>query len=282
MQLKPSVEKITVPADELPPHLAPKDWMIDAPPLGDWAKRFYAEYVSITDEKELIDHLLEVRRRAWAVYQYRCIASFLFVNYNLREMYGAEWYQGILDRVNSGQKFLDLGCAFGQTGRDLVYDGAPQENIISGDLREEFWELGYDLYRDRHKFHAEFRQGDVFDPEYLADYDGQIDIVHVSSFFHLFDIPEQKAIIHRLMRLVSSKRGSIIFGRQMGNTIPWFRKHPFRRGQGLYQHSEESFKAMFESVAPGKWDVQAWLTKRDVPADNGGFRGRLRFIITRL
>jgi|SRR5579862_1490444 len=283
MHLKRPVKKVTLPVDKLPPQLAYKDWMVDTPPLGPWAKEFYAEYVGITEEKELIQHLLEVRRQAWEVYHYRCIASFLFVNYNLREVYGQEWYNDVLQRVNSGQQLLDLGCAFGHTGRNLVYDGAKEENIISGDLREEFWELGYQLFRDKDKFHGRFRQGDIFDPQYLAEFDGNIDIVHTSAFFHLFDLPGQEAIVRRLSRLMSSKPGSVIFGRQVGNTIPCYKKHPLRPGQGLYQHNEETFKAMFESVAPGKWDVQTWLTtRREQPADNGGFQGRLRFIITRL
>ena len=284
MHLKTSVPRFVLPADELPPRLAYKDWMVDTPPVGEWAKEFYSEYVGIKDEKELVEHLLEVRRQAWEVYRYRCIASFLFVNYNLRDAYGKEWYDGILERIKSGQKLLDLGCAFGHTGRNLVYDGAEQKNIISGDLRQEFWELGFQLFRDREKFHAPFLQGDILDPQYLTEFDGQIDIVHTSAFFHLFDLPFQKAIVRRLTRLVSLKPGSVIFGRQVGNTVPAFKKHPLRPGQGLYQHSEESFRAMFESVAPGKWDVQTWLTtrKESLSDDNGGFQGRLRFIITRL
>jgi SAM-dependent methyltransferase len=281
MQLRVAVKKVTVPDDELPPRLAPKDWMVDKPKLGEWAKKFYAEYVGIMDENELTEHLIEVRRQAWEVYKYRCIASFLFVNYCLRDSYGAEWYDDILKRINGGQQFLDLGCAFGHTARNLVYDGAAQENIISGDLRQEFWDLGYELFRDRNKFKGTFHQGDIFDPDYLSEFDGQIDIVHVSAFFHLFDLDEQKAIVRRLLRLVSSKPGTVIFGRQVGNTIPSYKKHPYRAGQGFYQHNEEGFRAMFDSVANGKWDIQTWLTTRnDEPADNGGFQGRLRFIIT--
>jgi hypothetical protein len=190
---------------------------------------------------------------------------------------------------------LDLGCAFGHIARNLLYDGAPDGNIISADLRQEFWELGYQLFRDRETFHGQFHQGDIFDPQYLVQLDGRIDIVHTSSFFHLFDLPSQQRIVERLMKLVSSKPGTTIFGRQVGNIIPRHYQHPTRGGL-LYQHSEESFKAMFEDIAPGQWDVQVWFTEhKDFKADTNkdsrkektdeaihGRVGRLRFIITKL
>ena len=175
------------PTELLGPQVDINQWLAEQPTVGEWARKFYREYVGIADEEELKDHLIEVRALAWNVYKYRCVASFLFVNYNLGESYGREWYEDIIQRVKRGDKFVDLACAFGHTARNLVYDGAPQENVISGDLRQEFWELGYQLFRDREKFHGVFHQGDIFDSNYLQEYNGKIDIVHMSSFFHLFE-----------------------------------------------------------------------------------------------
>jgi len=259
-------------------------WLAEPPMVGDWARQFYREYVGLGDEEELKKHLMEVRDLAWKVYQYRCVASFYFVNYNLAEGFGQEWYSGILERVKQGKKFLDLACAFGHVARNLVYDGAPQENIISSDLRPEFWELGYQLFRDRERFHGEFRQADIFDPTCLDDYNGKINILHTSAFFHLFDLERQKRVVHVLLRLLSTKPGTTIFGRQAGNTVPEFRTHPWRPSDyGLYAHNAESFKSMFEEVAGDGWDIKTWLiTKPDNVAPNGGTYGRLRFIITKL
>jgi hypothetical protein len=266
----------------LPPRQALNDWMLETPVIGPWAAEFYRSYVRIEDQDELTKHLLEVRQLAWSVYKYRCIASFFFVNYNLREVYGQEWYEGLLGRLRGGGKLLDLGCAFGHSARNLVFDGAPGENILCGDLREEFWELGYKLFKDQDTFTAKFYQGDVFDPAYLEEFNGKVEIVHASAFFHLFDYPHQQKIVRRLTGL-ASKPGSIIFGRQVGNTIPCYIQNPVRPKQGLYQHDEESFRHLFETTAPGKWAVNVWLTPRkDRKADNGGYMGRLRFIITRL
>src|SRR5579864_6179079 len=120
-----------LPADKLPSLCMRKDWMAEPPAVGDWAKEFYSQYVGIDDKDELVRHLMEIRSLAWEVYHYRCIASFFFVNYNLRETYGDDWYAGILNRLLHGEKFLDLGCGFGHTARNLVYDGVSDQNIFS-------------------------------------------------------------------------------------------------------------------------------------------------------
>jgi len=259
-------------------------WLAEPPTVGDWARKFYREYVGLADEEELKQHLMEVRESAWKIYQYRCVASFFFVNYNLGETYGQEWYSGILERMKGGDKFLDLACAFGHVGRNLLYDGAPQENIISSDLRPEFWELGYHLFRDRETFYSKFHQADIFDPTCLEEYNGQINILHISAFFHLFDLERQKRVVRALLRLLSTKPGTTIFGRQAGNTIPEFKTHPWRPSDyGLYAHNAESFRGMFEEVAGEGWDVKTWLvTKPENQANNGGLYGRVRFIITKL
>lgn len=277
-----NVQKWVVPADTLPPKLDLKDWLVKTPTVGTWAQRFYKTYAGLEGD-ELTRHLLEIRRQAWEIYKYRCVASFLFVNYNLEEKYGGDFYDDILRRISCGDRFLDLACGFGNVARNLVYDGAPEENIISADLRREFWDLGYQMFRDRDRFNGEFHQGDIFDKDYLQDLDGTIDILHTSAFFHLFDVAQQQKILRRVLKLISSKPGTIIFGRQAGNTSPYqVLKHPLRPGRGLYQHNEESFKAMIEEVTD-EWDVQVWLTPQmDSVYENGGRIGSLRFIITKV
>ena len=260
------------------------EWLAEPPIIGDWARKFYRDYVGIADEEELKRHLMEVREAAWKIYKYRCVASFFFVNYNLGEEYGWDWYKGLVERVKGGDTLLDLGCAFGHTARNLVYDGAPQENIISGDLRAAFCKVGYQLFRDKEKFHGRFYQGDIFDPNYLEEFNGKFNIIHASAFFHLFGLQHQTKIVERLLQIATIKSGTIIFGRQVGCTIPRYLQHPLRLGEGLYMHSEESFRQMWESVvAPGEWDIKLQLVPRTgVVADNGGAKGRLHFIITKL
>lgn len=277
------------PYDIIAPKANLNEWLVEAPPIGDWARKLYREYVGITDDEELKQHLMEIRADAWAIYQYRCVASFMFVNYNLSDTYGGDWYQStILERLrNEGALFLDLACAFGHTARNLVFDGVNDAQIVSADLRREFWELGYKLFRDRDKFHGKFFQGDILDEEYLKEWEGKFDILHVSALFHLFNVEDQKKIMRRIINLLSKKPGSVFFGRAAGNTIPQYKINPIR-SQGLYQHNEESFKEMFaETVRGEEWDVKVILRtdfhgRPDSVDEIGGKRGGLRFMITRL
>ena len=277
------------PFEVLAPKANLNEWLVEAPPISDWARKLYSEYVGISDDEELKQHLMQIRSEAWQIYQYRCVATFMFVNYNLADFYGHEWYQSkILDPMRKeGAMFLDLACAFGHTARNLVFDGVNHEQIINGDLRQEFWELGYKLFRDKDKFHGKFYQGDILDEEYLKEWEGKFDILHVSALFHLFDLDDQKKIFRRIVALLSKKPGSVCFGRGAGNTIPRYKIHP-ARSQGFYQHNEDSFRAMFADVVPQEgWDFKVTLRtnyrgRPDSVDEFGGKRGHLYFVVTRL
>lgn len=52
-------------------------------------------------------------------------------------------YPEVLERVKHGEKFLDLGCCFGQELRQLVADGAPSANTYGSDLWGGFFSVGY-------------------------------------------------------------------------------------------------------------------------------------------
>jgi SAM-dependent methyltransferase len=270
------------PVDILQQHINYDEWFAVAPVVEPWARKFYREYAGISDEEELKKHLMEVREAAWKIYKYRCVASFFFVNYNLGGAFGEKWYSTIIERLKDGELLLDLACAFGHAARNLVYDGAPVENVISGDLRQEFWDLGYQLYCDKDRFHGVFFQGDFFDSSYLQEYNGKFDMIHNSAFFHLFDLPDQHKIVKRLVQLLRDKPGSVLFGRAAGNTKPCLRQHPSRPGQVFYQHNEESFKEMWDKAAGDGWNVKTGFHTRPENIQNGGLAGRLVFIITKL
>jgi ubiquinone/menaquinone biosynthesis C-methylase UbiE len=69
-------------------------------------------------------------------------------------------YPDIIKRLKDGQAFLDIGCCFGQVIRKLVYDGVPSENIYGADFREDFIELGHELFRDKATLRTKFIIGD--------------------------------------------------------------------------------------------------------------------------
>ncbi|KAF9734977.1 methyltransferase domain-containing protein [Paraphaeosphaeria minitans] len=56
-----------------------------------------------------------------------------------------------------------MACCFGQGIRQLVADGAPPENIFGCDLRKEYVELGYQLFRDHGRLHGQLLTADIFE-----------------------------------------------------------------------------------------------------------------------
>lgn len=51
----------------------------------------------------------------------------------------------------------------GQDLRRLAVDGAPTANMYATDIIGDFWDLGYDLFRDRDTMKAEFIKADILD-----------------------------------------------------------------------------------------------------------------------
>lgn len=159
-------------------------------------------------------------------------------------------YRLLQERLLSEQKLLDLGCCFGQDIRKLVADGAPGQNLIGCDLHQGFVDLGYDLFRDRDTLASKFIVGDILTSQFDGDQEnpfqklqGKIDIIHASSFFHLFPLAAQLLIAKRLLQLLRPIPGSLILGRQTANIKP-----------GVYSHGSR------DHTQPGMWrhDVGSW------------------------
>lgn len=111
-----------------------------------------------------------------------------------------------------------MGCCFGQEIRRLAADGAPSENLYGSDLRPEFFELGYEFFRDRDTLKSKFIAADIFDPNSaLKELDGKIDILYAGSFLHLFGYEQQLEVSIRIAKLLKEKPGSLLVGRQVGN-----------------------------------------------------------------
>lgn len=133
----------------------------------------------------------------------------------------------------------------------MVADGAPAQNLIGCDLHQGFLDLGYDLFRDRDSLASRFFAGDILTPDFdnnnigspFHDLRGKIDIIHVSSFFHLFSLPTQLLIAKRLLKLLRPGSESLILGRQTANIKP-----------GVYTHGNH------DQTQPGMWrhDVGSW------------------------
>jgi len=192
-------------------------------------------------------------------FPYPCIGMFRFLNMNSPS---SPYYPEIIQRLKNGEKLLDLGCCFGQELRQMVFDGAPAENLYGSDLRMDFMELGYDLFLDKDKLTSQFIAADVFDPESdLKQLEGKIDIIQSSSFFHLFTWDQQVELGKIVVKLLKPQPGSMIFGRQVGNKTP--AEYPRRQGEGTrYRHDAASWNKLWMQIGEEtgtKWHVEAEL-----------------------
>jgi len=189
-------------------------------------------------------------------------------------------YSEILERVKSGDKLLDLGCALGQELRHLVsihtyihttpkpprlhppagllnrqlknrqvHDGAPSTNLYGCDLTADLINVGYDLYNDHTTLQSQFIVSDIFDnkSDLVTRFTGHFDIINAMSFFHLFTWDQQIVIAKRIITLLRPRPGSLLVGRQVGKIR--HSEDPEAEGSLIgYYHNEESWRAMWEVV----------------------------------
>lgn len=145
------------------------------------------------------------------------------------------------------QIFLDLGCAFAQDIRRLVADGVDSSKCFGSDLRLDFMELGYELFRDKETLQSKFIEADVFDDNSsLNELNGTVDIIGASAFFHLFDWDQQKIVAHRVVKLMRPQKDSLVVGIQVGHQEPG--ETPGRTGGTRYRHNLESWRRFWREV----------------------------------
>lgn len=149
---------------------------------------------------------------------------------------------------------MDLGCCFGQDIRKLAFDAGTSANLIGSDLEASFLSLGYELFLDSDNLQATFIPGNVFDDNFLEQYNGKIDIIYLGSFLHLFNGERQKTAIQQLQRLLAPRAGSMVFGRHLGaDKGGEFRMESI--GWDLYRHDHETISDIFKQPGNGNEDV---------------------------
>src|ERR1700761_8160460 len=159
-------------------------------------------------------------------------------------------YQEVLERIKHGEKFLDLGCCFGQEIRRLVFDGAPSVNTYGSDLWEGFLSIGYELFKDKDRLQTTFIAADVFDDSSpLTTLAGQMNIIYTGAFFHLFNLEDQEKIAIRIIQLLAPQPGSLIVGRQSGSEISGeFSRSGDVNARKSFRHNEQSWKELWDRV----------------------------------
>ncbi|KAJ5675616.1 hypothetical protein N7462_008513 [Penicillium macrosclerotiorum] len=222
------------------------------------ARKLLENYSHIPPDK-VVDHVNDLRDRAFAVFPYPCIGAFRFLDMSICQ---SPVYPEILERLKSGQKLLDVGCAVGQELRQLSFEGVPSENLYAADLRRDFYDIGFDLFKDRDHLKSEFIEADIFDTnsDLVKQLTGKMDIVNAASLFHLFDWSQQVAAVKQAITLLRPEPGSLLIGRQAGRRDPI---HSDGNGAALlrYRHDATTWQKLWKEVERDtgtKWDVQAW------------------------
>ena len=190
---------------------------------------------------------------------YPCIGELRFLEFTAATHPS---YQEILLRLKSGETFLDAGCCLGQYLRKLVFDGAPSSVALYGiDIVPAFFDLGYELFRDREKMFATFAVADLTQMSVpsIDRFRHRINIIRAQSLFHLFTLEVQKMIAQHLVALLKPEAGSIIVGSQMG-TQEAGNHRGLSKDTTVFIHSLHSFGEFWEDVGTAtgsKWEVVA-------------------------
>jgi SAM-dependent methyltransferase len=228
---------------------------------------------------DVFKHVVEVRDEAWKIFPYPCIGQFRFLEAGLTD---CEEYGEVIERLQKGQKLLDMACCFGQTIRHLVADGAPSENIYGCDLQSDFIELGYKLFQDRDKIRAKFLIADIFDASSpLKDHERTFDIVYTGSFFHLWGLQKQKEVSKAVALLLCPRSGSMIIGRQIGALEAAEKSSATGT---MFRHNPESLKTLWKEIGDDlgmKFTVEAHLKALNDHHFEGGDTRRIYFSIRR-
>ncbi|GCB21217.1 hypothetical protein AAWM_04102 [Aspergillus awamori] len=250
------------------------------------ARTILAEYSKIPEEK-IIDHVKQVRDRAFAVFPYPCIGSFRFLDISICN---SSAYSEILSRLkDTSDIYLDLGCAMGQDIRHLVHQGAPQSQIYGSDLYSKFIDLGYELFADRDTLSCEFITSDIFDDssELFQRLGERVDMINAASFFHLFDWDTQVKLAKQVMKLMKPKPGSIVVGRHVGDYNAG-ELEAKELGSNIWRHDLDSWRRLWEQVGREtgtEWKVdvtgEEWKGITKV-AHNGETTFKMQFVVRRV
>ena len=166
-----------------------------------------------------------------------------------------------MSRLKDGQKLADLGCGIAQDVRQLIFDGAPAENVFGVELEEGFNELGYALFLDEQRLQSKLLVADLFDDNSeIKQLEKRMDIVYTSQFFHLFGWETQVEAGKRVVRLLNPKSKSLIIGYQAARVeAEEVHNTPTKEGK-MFFHNPTSFQKLWDEIGDATdtaWNVDA-------------------------
>jgi SAM-dependent methyltransferase len=234
------------------------------------------EYSKIPSD-EVDEHISTLRDLAWNLHPYPSIGMLLFLDLGVcgddlplsgpsspsdpeAVKYVKLAYASIIKKLQSGGKFLDVGCMFAQDVRKLVYDGAPVDSVYGTDLREDYFEHGYELFKDEAIIpHDHFIKADILDTESLnlKFLERKLDVINSTHVIHIFTYEDQILFLKRMIGMLKDEKGTMIIGRMTGNDESGYHlpqggaaaRVTTKSGSGIWEHNVESFRELWEKVA---------------------------------
>jgi hypothetical protein len=206
---------------------------------------------------------LTQRDLAWDIRAYPCTGVGAWLVPQLCKL---PVYQEILKRIKDGEVLIDVGCFIGHDLRRLAFDSAPStsNNLYGVDIVSH-WNVGYEMFRDKESFKAQFIEADILSAPGsvpgLSLLKGRVDIISTLQVIHQWDWDGQIRAFKALIGFSNPQAGSMIVGNQIGN--PKAQEVTLKSlGVPMYRHNPESFKKLWgqiESETGTKWETQAWM-----------------------
>ncbi|KAF1978387.1 hypothetical protein BU23DRAFT_524983 [Bimuria novae-zelandiae CBS 107.79] len=247
---------------DLKPFGYPVDSIWDAELLEvpEHARRLLEEYSSIAPT-ELMVHINKVVTHIPAQYPYPCLGHYRFLDI---QTVRSPAYSEILTRLTQGETLLDLGCCIGQELRQLTFSDAPSSSLYGADICAEFFNIGYNLFRDRDTFSATFLQADLFEPtSALTMLAGKIDMIWTASVIHLWDWEKQQAALPVMFRILDTAPAPLLAGRFMGFSEPGdYIFESKGKEESFYRHNDISFRKLFTEASQG---YEGWELEVEAP-----------------
>ncbi|KIJ57167.1 hypothetical protein M422DRAFT_198577 [Sphaerobolus stellatus SS14] len=253
--------------------------------------RLFKQSTGLHDDEHLKKHILKIQAEAYESFPYPCIRLFTFTQLAVTEypLYHEMLKHGL---YQSNALLIDVGCGFGNDLRKLVADGFPAHKVVATDVNSHLWQIGHRLFcSNTRTFPVKFVQADVFDDRALSlqtpvfparpdlravhtltQLKGHGTIVTLQMVFHLFDQRTQYELAHRMATLLSPMPGSIMVGRQMGDTTP---RNLMLGQKPHFLHNVQSWERMWATIfPPGTVELQTALV--ELPTHiKGGSTGML-------
>jgi SAM-dependent methyltransferase len=208
--------------------------------------------VSNLDFVLLRHHLTAIKRdRAWSISPSEFVGQFAFTVPNIQNH---PKYREVLARLNRGHTLLDLGCGFGQDIRKLIVDGVNPGTIVGVDIEEGLIACGYEYFQDGDTLSTPFLVGDVLDPdsEVAIAAEGTFNLIWASSFYQFWGWEEQLRASIQTARLLKQRRGSMVFGFQLGSSPATEVQRTLSNGRTRhtteFRHDGDSFRRLWEQV----------------------------------